>query len=905
MKLHFGTALDNRAYPHSTSQNQGSLIAGPTKLLTYLEEICLSPYHETTEAYAHIRLEFTRKLLQDILTDRDDAFFKDSFVADPYGSSKKILELRDDLLLAGHDFCKATNLNRLHVLHLLEKAIKKLGSDWPKGFADRFDFVRKKINTVQLPVQEIILAEPKSLLPGHFKNLIEDIIRENPHIKLIDVNQEGSAKKTDSDLSKIQDLFINNRMNCALKGDGSFQIWKFETESDASQYIAQVLDNKERLLYIPDQSNALDRSLSNYGYPAMGVPSSAPVRPGLMLLKSISVFLWGPLDLFKVVDFLKLPASPFDKGLARKLIQKFSDAPGFDHEEFEDVVRKYLNEKDSYSSEREQKILDEYSFWFNRDRFDANTGCPKTEVLKIYKHLSKHISSKDLENQHINLLHKLCKQLIDLLESFESEKITQLQLEQIINSIFQAAPFLLKDRMIEAPAYVSKATAILQPCRQIIWWNCVQENDQYQFSTWSSKELKFLNENNCFPDAPSLETKQKLWRRLWPLLQAEEQLILVVPQKIKGEQKEASNIITDLEERLENLEIAQHKVAADFKAPGFEAAALKTIEPINIESNKGFTQINQLNKLLKKFSAEKKWSYSSLNKLFYHPYQFAFSYLLKLRRSSIESIKNENRIKGVVGHYVFELLFSIPDILNLDEQALKAHFDTIYANALAKKGAIFLLYGKESERQSLKRTLFEAAKSFRLKIIANDWKINQDSCERETNGSVLDDLRFFGIMDMVLTRGDEVLILDLKWYQSAKKTSELSSKEDLQLILYALVEEKLSAKKVHTGYFLFKTAEFIARNENALQGITVVRNKDNSLADEDAIRKEVEERMLATFDWRTKQLLNGELEMYLDSTKEQIEAHYEEMALNLLPMLELKTPYEKYDDYKNLIGLFE
>ena len=152
----------------------------------------------------------------------------------------------------------------------------------------------------------------------------------------------------------------------------------------------------------------------------------------------------------------------------------------------------------------------------------------------------------------------------------------------------------------------------------------------------------------------------------------------------------------------------------------------------------------------------------------------------------------------------------------------------------------------------------------------HNWKINQDSCERKTNGNVLDDLRFFGIMDMVLTRGDEVLILDLKWYQTAKKTSELSSKEDLQLILYALLEEKLSGKKVHTGYFLFKTAEFIARNENALQDITVVRNKDNSLADETAIRKEVEERMLATFDWRTKQLLNGELEMYLNSTQDAI-----------------------------------
>ena len=905
MKLIFGTALDNRAYPHSTSTTSGTLIAGPTKLLTFLEQICLSPYHETSEAYAHIRLEYARKFLQQILIEHKTAFYKDSFEADPYGTAKRILELRDELLLAAYTFEKAADHSRLRVFHYLEQGIQELGAEWPKAFADRFDFVRKRVPLVKIPLKEIKLAEPIELLPVHFRNLLNSILANNPEINLIKVEKIGKAKNKESDLSIIQDLFLNNKMNCSLKGDGSFQIWNFNTESDASQHFAQILNKKEQLFFIPDNSAALDRSLSNYGYPAMGLPSSAPVRPGLMLLKSIAVFLWSPLDLFKVIDFLKLPSSPFDKGLARKLIKDFSNAPGFDQQEFEKAVRTYLNEKDAYSSEREQKLLQEYQFWFNRERYDANTGCPRAEVLKIYKHLSKHLSSKDLENQHLNLLNKLCRQLLDLLESYEEETLSQLQLDQIINSIFQAAPFQLNERMINAPDYVSKATAILSPCQQIIWWNCIQGSEQYQFSTWSVKELQFLHGTGCFPDKPDLETKQKLWRRLWPILQAEERLILVVPKKIKGEQKEPSNIIVDLEERLDNIQIAQFDIQVDSKPLGFEQAELKTVTPIEKKLNKGFTHVDQLHKLLKQFGEEKAWSYSSLNKLFYHPYQFAFSYLLKLRRSSIESIKNENRIKGIVGHEVFEHLFKTPNILHCNDQEFITRFSEIYEEALETKGAIFLLYGKESERQSLRKSLLEAAHVFKNKIKDNNWEIHEDSCEKRVNGSVLSDLRFLGIMDMVLHRGDEILILDLKWQKSGKKMDEIRSKEDLQLILYALLEKGLSGKKIHTAYFLFKDGSFIARNEEAMSDINVIKDKDNSLVDEEAIRKEVEAKMLATFKWRTEQLMNGELEMYLNSTKEQVDAHYEAIALDIIPMLELKAPYEQYDDYKNLVGNYE
>ena len=63
--------------------------------------------------------------------------------------------------------------------------------------------------------------------------------------------------------------------------------------------------------------------------------------------------------------------------------------------------------------------------------------------------------------------------------------------------------------------------------------------------------------------------------------------------------------------------------------------------------------------------------------------------------------------------------------------------------------------------------------------------------------------------------------------------------------------------------------------------------------------------MLATFLWRIEQLNEGELEIYLKSTMTQVEKYYKDQNLDLNSKLEFKEPFEKYDDYKNLVGNYE
>ena len=906
MKLYFGTALDKSAYPHPNTTKNPCLVLGPTKLLSYLEDICLSPFHESGTAYAHVRLELCRTILSRIQQQQPDSYFSESFRADPFGTAKAILEQRDELLLNGYTFPVAEAYSKLQIQHLVQKGIQALAEEWPKAFADRFDFVRKQLQFVQLPITQIILAEPLKLLPYYFRDLFQHILSLNPSIQLSGPTTTGNAENKSSDLAKVQTLFSSKEnQRPTLSGDGSVQVWTFENEAEAAQRISKLNQNQQRLYFIPDQSNSLDRCMSAQGIAPMGMSSSAPIRPGLMLLKSASVFLWNPLNVYHVIDFLKLPSSPFDKGLARKLINEFANAPGFDQLTFEKVVSKYLKEQGRFEEEIERQLFKEYEFWFIRNRFDPIQGAPKEDVIAIYKRLDQIMSAKKTENQHYLLLKKLNRQLLELLAYFNSETISKLELEQIINSIFQAAPIQLNKKMVGAPAYINRATALIAPVPELFWWNAVQENSSYQFSVWSEQELAFLTANNCIIDGPSLETKRKLWRKIRPLLLTSNRLIFILPQRIKGEEKEASSLISDMLERCDGSEHITVEVRPETVLKGFESAPLKHIDPIQLQSNNGFIQVDHLKELLTTFKDTKDWSYSSLNKLFYHPYSFAFHYLLKLRRTSVEHISQENRVKGIIGHYLFEHLFQVSGILEADESSIRATAKGILRQAFEQKGSIFLLYGKEPERQQLSKTLIEAAVAFQKNIIANGWSLQPDSCEKDTKGQVLNNLNFRGIMDMVLYRGEETLILDLKWYKSNAKVSELSSKEDLQLILYALLEHGISNQKIHTAYFLFKSAQFIARNNQAIQSAKVVSNADGEEVNEDQVRAEVTERMIQTFNWRNEQLNKGLLEVYLEHTATQIEDSYDESDINLLDYLELKKPYEQYELYRNLIGLVE
>ena len=62
-----------------------------------------------------------------------------------------------------------------------------------------------------------------------------------------------------------------------------------------------------------------DLAMRMEGLPSMGVPSTSLARPSLQVLKLITTYLWEPVNLRKLHEFLELTVNPLDRRLGYRL----------------------------------------------------------------------------------------------------------------------------------------------------------------------------------------------------------------------------------------------------------------------------------------------------------------------------------------------------------------------------------------------------------------------------------------------------------------------------------------------------------------------------------------------------------------------------------------------------------
>jgi hypothetical protein len=125
-----------------------------------------------------------------------------------------------------------------------------------------------------------------------------------------------------------------------------------------------------------------------------------------------------------------------------------------------------------------------------------------------------------------------------------------------------------------------------------------------------------------------------------------------------------------------------------------------------------------------------------------------------------------------------------------------------------------------------------------------------------------------GKADLVLSRGEESAIIDLKWSGAKRRKELIQNGEDLQLVLYA----KLLAPPgvwPHTAYFILEEGKMIARNASAFrESIVAGRGVEDHSIDCEAIF----EKMEKTHEWRIKQINSGIIELRTARTASELEA---------------------------------
>ena len=393
---------------------------------------------------------------------------------------------------------------------------------------------------------------------------------------------------------------------------------------------------------------------------------------------------------------------------------------------------------------------------------------------------------------------------------------------------------------------------------------------------------------------PKNENELLLWQRPRPFLHCQKQIILIIPEMVNGSTVYTHPLYDELEACFNNLETVTFNLDSKVGQAAFEEH-FKLPQLIELEAKKlgkpqAFIEIKSAEKL----GQNEEESFSSLDALFYYPYKWVFRHKIKLRKSSILSIVKDITLMGNLSHRFFELMFKKEnDIDSWNRNDVNEWIDASAKKLLSKEGAVLLMYGREPEKIAFLNRVKYAAWSLISMIRANGWKVQKT--EAKLNGK-FSNIAMKGIADLVLERGDELAVIDLKWRGASRRQMMIKNEEDLQLVMYSRL---LTAEDTwaHTAYFILENGKMISRNELAFkEAIPVAPSSDH-----EAINQHIYEMMEKTYQWRLNQLKAGKIEVRTAQTASELEEIYGNDEL--IEILEMRKENAMFDDYRTLINL--
>ncbi|MBC7777221.1 MAG: PD-(D/E)XK nuclease family protein, partial [Phycisphaerae bacterium] len=282
---------------------------------------------------------------------------------------------------------------------------------------------------------------------------------------------------------------------------------------------------------------------------------------------------------------------------------------------------------------------------------------------------------------------------------------------------------------------------------------------------------------------------------------------------------------------------------------------------------------------------------TNLDSLFYYPHRWFFRQKLRLYRSSLLSVTGDNTLLGSLAHRFFEKLLK-ENIAGLDRRALIEWVENEASTLFPREGATLFLYGREPERMAFLNKVKNAAWSLVSLLRNNGWEVENTEMALEGN---FGGIPVRGKADLVLRRGDEQAIIDLKWSGVKRRKELIQNGEDLQLVLYAHLLPP-PEQWPHTAYFILDEGKMVARNATAFREAVVAgRGGDDHVTACTAIFDKMEK----TYAWRLAQIKKGQIELRMARTALELEALYEGQLFDLL---EMKNEDARWDDYRTLLG---
>ncbi len=899
LTVHFGLELDDKVFPKGGDTEVGVHYMGPIGFLALLEQHLglVGP----TNTIEYLRIAQYRHALQKYLDTTPDAFYKVSFEADQLAAAEELLNRRDNLKLAGWDFEVVGGLPpRLAHLAGVEEVLQAADYNFAIGYADRFVAVADACSEKATPIQQILLNEPRHLFPFYWQQLLTCL--EGHGTK---VNQLPEPKLDgDHDLAVFQKGLIGNRKKVSAQQDGSLLLIRAKRETDAAAFLAkkiQLNPDYRPVCLIPEKNRALDNALIQEGLPSLGILSASLARPTLQIIKLVTAFLWRPIDPYKILEFVTLPIKPLESDLAVLIARQIAQRPGLNSDNWYASVNQYFNDLEEKAAAdptiKVDKIREEYKFWFERRRYNITKSLPKDEVIEIFEYIadwaSKKYESDGSVNKSLIVLSEQSKRIKELMIALPEAYnfLSNLELERIVRTIYQPSPVLFREQEVGHLPFVYHPSALIQSTPDLLWWNFSMKERPSFFSKWYQAEMNYFKTIGIELETPQKENEVLIWQRKRPMLQAGERLILIIPERVEGKEVLSHPLLGDLEATFDNLEAITYDIDKQHNAACLDCH-FELPEWVNLNQQFIGKPIPVLDvEHSELFNEREHETFTSLDSLFYFPYQWVFRHKVRLHKSSILSVVSDNTLLGNLAHRFIELLL-VEDIHAMSKDQIEQWIDDKAPQLFRREAATLLMYGREPERLAFLNTIKYAAWSLVSSILQNGWKVK--GTEVDLKGHFVN-VPMKGKADLVLQRGDELCVVDLKWRGGNYRKQVIKNEEDLQLVMYSKLLTP-DATWAHTAYFILEKGEMIARNTQAFQNCVAV----NPDCDHIEINERIWAKMEATMRWRLAQLEKGNIEIRTQQTQLDLEELYEGQLMDLLEMRDGNAPF---DDYGVLIGL--
>jgi len=915
--LHIGCDFDGPVYAPPAAVRAGEPYLGPRRLLLWLEhQLGLSGHPENTD---YLRIELYRQALS--MVEGADVFYAASFAADRFATAAALLDWRDELLMAGWDFEAPPSPPggggwgglRLRCFAEAEKTFQekiKSPEIYPQaiGIADRWAEVMDALREQNLPIKQVLLHEPIDLQQPVIQRFVKILqekkvaVEEVPAVcaapegtMLMELQRRISSPGPVSTPPPTPPPNGRGAGGGVDTGPGLF-ILHARRDSDAATHLAQLLRQNRDLrpfFLVPEMSLLLEQALVQEGMPALGILSASLARPSLQVLKLAPAFLWEPVDVFKLMEFVTLPIKPLDSGLALEIARVLAAKPGLNSDQWFGAVFGYLEQAEVPDKAREQ-----YEFWFNRRRYRADSTAPKAAAAALYRYLQEWAheefeAGSNSGNASLLVLAEQARRIRELLETLPEQRITFLELERIVRTIYEPSPVQFSPAEAGSFGFVHKAGALAAPVDTLIWWNCLYENTAPPPDRWTADERFFLEKQGVTLRTPRQESQLQLLLQQRPLLQTARQLILVVPEQADGAEAVPSLLLGDIEAAFsDSKRLHFHLDDAGDRERLSQMFALAAQErlPVRPSARPRPHLVVSRPDLLTESEYE---TPTNLDSLFYYPHRWFFRQKLRWFRSSLLSVTGDTTLLGNLAHRFFEILLVRDDLATLDRRSVQEWVDAEAATLLEREGATLLLYGREPERNAFLTKVKNAAWSLVSLLRNNGWSVLHTELAMEGQ---IGSTPVRGKADLVLQRGDERAIVDLKWGGAKRRKELIQNGEDLQLVLYAKLLPPPESWP-HTAYFIIEEGKIIARNNAAFREAIVA---GSSGSDHATACEQIFARMERTYAWRLDQLRRGMVELRTSRTAPELEALYEGQLFDLL---EMKNEDARWDDYRTLLGM--